>query len=349
MYWTGIGSDPLAETDLAGNVLENYIFVNGQRIARRDASTKAVHYYFSDHLGTHSLITDANGDMPPQEESDYYPFGSEIPASGSDPNHYKFTGKERDSESTLDYFGARHYASGMGRFVRPDEPFADQDTSDPQTWNMYAYAVNNPLRFTDPSGMAHNDPNGYWVGDYNGECGQQNGTTMCWNASAANGNGEWQAPPQPSEIEIMADMVPGGRSKLAFDSWARRANPIIGGYIFVFSVVKFSAPEQEIADALEAEGMEVAPLGVVQGQKNPDALVNGVKTEFETVTVAGTNTLKNRIQEGLKQASDVVVDTRQTAITKAEAVAQIKRVEGNLGTNLQGPVTVVTREGILRY
>lgn len=108
----------------------------------------------------------------------------------------QFTGKERDAESGLDYFGARHYASTMGRFMQADEPFADQDTSDPQSWNMYLYAVNNPLRFTDPSGMAHNDPNGFWVGDYNGECGQQNGTTMCWNASAANGKGEWQAPPQ---------------------------------------------------------------------------------------------------------------------------------------------------------
>jgi len=117
LYWTGIGSDPLAETDLAGNLLENYVFFNGQRIARREASTKAVHFYFSDHLSTHSLITDSNGTMPPQSESDYYPYGGEIPVSGSDTNHYKFTGKERDSESDLDYFGARHNASSLGRLL----------------------------------------------------------------------------------------------------------------------------------------------------------------------------------------------------------------------------------------
>jgi hypothetical protein len=44
-------------------------------------------------LGTHSLITDASGDMPPQEESDFYPYGGEIPITSGDTNHYKFTGK----------------------------------------------------------------------------------------------------------------------------------------------------------------------------------------------------------------------------------------------------------------
>jgi RHS repeat-associated protein len=154
LYWTGTGSDPLVETDLAGNVLEDYIFFKGKRIARRDASTKAVHYYFSDHLGTHSLITDANGTMPPQEESDFYPYGGEILVSGSDPNHYKFTGKERDAESGLDSFGARYDASSMGRFMTPDPLYLEiHRMVDPQQLNLYAYGKNNPLKFTDPSGM----------------------------------------------------------------------------------------------------------------------------------------------------------------------------------------------------
>jgi RHS repeat-associated protein len=51
---------------------------------------------------------------------------------------YKFTDKERDTESGLDYFGARYYGSSMGRFMSPDEPFVDQNPSDPQSWNLYA-------------------------------------------------------------------------------------------------------------------------------------------------------------------------------------------------------------------
>jgi RHS repeat-associated protein len=64
-----------------------------------------------------------------------------------------FTGKERDSETGLDYFGARYNASSIGRFMTPDPLMASAHASDPQTWNRYAYTFNNPLRYVDPDGM----------------------------------------------------------------------------------------------------------------------------------------------------------------------------------------------------
>jgi RHS repeat-associated protein len=67
---------------------------------------------------------------------------------------HKFTGKERDSESRLDYFGARYYSWAQGRLNSPDAPFADQNPEDPQSWNLYAYVRNNPLAYFDPSGRA---------------------------------------------------------------------------------------------------------------------------------------------------------------------------------------------------
>jgi RHS repeat-associated protein len=67
---------------------------------------------------------------------------------------YKFTGKERDSESGLDNFGARYNASSLGRFMSPDPLMASAHVGDPQSWNRYTYALNNPLRFIDPDGMA---------------------------------------------------------------------------------------------------------------------------------------------------------------------------------------------------
>jgi RHS repeat-associated protein len=69
----------------------------------------------------------------------------------TDPTEQHFTGKERDTESGLDYFGARYLASSMGRFSSPDDG-SDQDPSNPQSWNLYAYTRNNPLVNTDPTG-----------------------------------------------------------------------------------------------------------------------------------------------------------------------------------------------------
>jgi RHS repeat-associated protein len=79
---------------------------------------------------------------------------------------YKFTGKERDSESGLDYMDARYYGSTMGRFMSPDPILSSGHEEDPQTWNKYAYARNNPLRYTDPTGL-----------DFSLGCSQNNGTT----------------------------------------------------------------------------------------------------------------------------------------------------------------------------
>jgi RHS repeat-associated protein len=66
----------------------------------------------------------------------------------------RFTGKERDNESGLDYFGARYYGSSMSRFMSPDPSglsFADPEN--PQSLNLYSYVRNNPLTNTDPTGM----------------------------------------------------------------------------------------------------------------------------------------------------------------------------------------------------
>ncbi len=63
----------------------------------------------------------------------------------------KFTGKERDSESGLDNFGARYDSSSMGRFMSPDSP-SYSNSKNPQSWNLYAIALNNPASFRDADG-----------------------------------------------------------------------------------------------------------------------------------------------------------------------------------------------------
>jgi RHS repeat-associated protein len=67
------------------------------------------------------------------------------------PSPSRNTGKERDAESGLDYFGARYNSSSMGRFMSPD-PLGG-DLTNPQSLNKYAYVLNNPLTNTDPTGL----------------------------------------------------------------------------------------------------------------------------------------------------------------------------------------------------
>jgi RHS repeat-associated protein len=66
----------------------------------------------------------------------------------------QFTGKERDAETGLDWFGTRYLSSAQGRFTSPDKPFADQTPFDPQSWNLYSYTRNNPLKYVDRTGEA---------------------------------------------------------------------------------------------------------------------------------------------------------------------------------------------------
>jgi RHS repeat-associated protein len=106
---------------------------------------------------------------------------------------HHFTGKERDAESGNDYFGARYYASAMGRFLSPDwsakvEPVPYSKLGDPQTLNLYAYVGNNPLSRTDPTGHEATVSRSCTAGD--------NGRTSCtvnisasFSIYATNGSG----------------------------------------------------------------------------------------------------------------------------------------------------------------
>ena len=156
LYWTGSGTDALAEST-GSTLTAEYVFFAGKRVARVDnpgPSEPAPEYYISDHLGSATAIATAAGAL--QRETMYFPYGGERWLTGTDPNHYKFTGKERDSETGLDYFGARYYGSSMGRFTVPDPAQNSAEFRDPQTWNRYAYVTNNPLKYDDPTGKARN-------------------------------------------------------------------------------------------------------------------------------------------------------------------------------------------------
>jgi RHS repeat-associated protein len=113
-------------------------------------SNGTTYFFHTDDKGTPRVETNLAGQVVETWES--YPYGEQWTMSGGVGNKRHFTGKERDSESGLDYFGARYYSGRDGRFTTPDGPFADQWPSEPQSWNLYTYTRNNPLRYVDAEG-----------------------------------------------------------------------------------------------------------------------------------------------------------------------------------------------------
>jgi len=146
-------------TELYGassNAANGSLTIDSSTVPGSSTMNYATTFYAGDHLGTAQMEL-ASGGWPVWKGT-FSPYGQEL-STLSTPNHYKFTGKERDTESGLDYFGARYYASSMGRWMSPDwaekaqaVPYAN--LMNPQSLNLYAYVGNNPVSNVDSDGHA---------------------------------------------------------------------------------------------------------------------------------------------------------------------------------------------------
>jgi RHS repeat-associated protein len=114
-----------------------------------DDNAPAVRYHAEDHLGSSNVVIDDAGIWVNREE--YTPYG-ETSFGSFARKRYRFTGKERDEESGLYYFGARYYAPWLARWVSCD-PLGMVEQA-----NLYAYAGNRPIRFIDKIGLNSTDP-----------------------------------------------------------------------------------------------------------------------------------------------------------------------------------------------
>jgi RHS repeat-associated protein len=132
------------------------LLLDTEQTAVTDTAT-STSYYMGDHLGS-TRMQMAGAGWPASSDT-FYPFGLEQ-STQPDANHYKFTGLERDAESSLDHTAFRQYAYLQGRWTSPDPYDGSYDLTNPQSFNRYSYALNNPLSFTDPSGLFALPPKG---------------------------------------------------------------------------------------------------------------------------------------------------------------------------------------------
>ncbi len=143
---------------MSGTILnETYYYANDKLIAKKDNSG-AKTFYHDDHLGSTTLVTNQTGDVV--EEEFYLPFGEIY--SGLELSRFLFAGKERDKLVDLDYLGARYYSSFIKLFTQCDT--IKPDIYNPQALNCYSYVLNNPYRYTDPTGKSTVDI--HFIGTY---------------------------------------------------------------------------------------------------------------------------------------------------------------------------------------
>ncbi len=182
-------------------------------------------YLTSDPLGSTRLITTGTTTPVKSSCSDYLPFGQEIPTTWGARNctpdaseTIKFTRKERDPETGLDFFEARYFSSAQGRFTSPDwsenpEPVPYADLRDPQSLNLYTYGRNNPLKNRDIDGHCTVDGEihgGFWcflhaIGFADTKHEQANALRTFYKGWSVYGvNGKKQSVSSMSDNEVLA-------------------------------------------------------------------------------------------------------------------------------------------------
>ena len=157
VYSTAMNGDQVAEFDSTDYARHANVFAEGRLLATFVGSNR--YFAFNDWLGTKRAQISADGNLANLSTFSSLPFGDGLIKAGPDASEQHFTGKERDTESGLDYFGARYYGSNMGRWMSPDwadkpeaVPYSSLDN--PQSLNLYGYVLNNPLSKADPDGHA---------------------------------------------------------------------------------------------------------------------------------------------------------------------------------------------------
>jgi RHS repeat-associated protein len=167
------GSAGNQDTELNGSGFwqhTNY-FGNGAPMATYSLAGQAFTFHLTDPLGSRRVLATAQGVV--SETCQNLPYGDGESCTAT-PTEQLFTGKERDAESGNDYFGARYYASNMGRFMSADPSgLLYADPTNPQSLNLYSYGQNNPLINIDPNGLdcIHiNNDTGAYEGFESGDC-----------------------------------------------------------------------------------------------------------------------------------------------------------------------------------
>jgi RHS repeat-associated protein len=343
-FYDGAGKRVKKKVYSGGQVTEETIFVYntfGRLVAEYStqlSQSPQISYLTADLLGSPRVTTDKDGGV--FSRRDFLPFGEEITGVNTnspernlnlnyaeDGIRQKFTGYQKDSESELDYAQARYFNSKHGRFTSADPLMASATKTNPQSFNRYAYVLNNPATLTDPSGLCPPvDDNPCKIGDKNLATDEE------WIKIKDDGTEGWSiinntviemsdTNASDSKVRIITDPPPTndpgnvikaggilaailGAGGATGGTAGAGGTGIIGGGIFggILSggsggggsggaspnTRRFGGAENKIAEFLRREcGCTVDPNQLEGTPGNGDALVDGKNHEFKTLEKGG--------------------------------------------------------------
>ena len=202
----------MAEYDQTDTCTREYIYLGNTLLAEYHPPTGKYYYQFQDQVNSTRLVTDDDGNVV--YSATYGPYG-DIQKEWVNTYHpkQKYSGKERDSYTDLDYFGARYYDNTSYRFISVD-PVRNREEAivNPQLWNLYSYCRNNPITLFDPLGMevregspddipkppGCNEGKG-WRFNPNGKYDTENKNNRPGNWTDPEGN-RWEYDPDPGNV-----------------------------------------------------------------------------------------------------------------------------------------------------
>ena len=190
--------------DVFGALLKDYIYMGDRLIAEYDHVGARFLYYTPDQISSTRVVTDGSGTVVYSAVHDPYGGIQQTGTNNTYDPQLKFSGKERDAESGLDYFGARYYDRNQYRFISVDQMIIQSISTDSRRRNLYNYCGNNPVVYKDLDGNSYLlfnrstqtlyviSKDFYLVGAYNasnnGENPWPNGTFRCIGPSGFPNN-----------------------------------------------------------------------------------------------------------------------------------------------------------------
>jgi RHS repeat-associated protein len=136
-------------------LIKAFVSLPGGAKAIYNPSGALAYFRHSDWLGSSRLTSTATAPTSMYSSTAYAPFGESQVGQTSGAADASFTGQDQDTVSSLYDFPARRYSPSQGRWISPDPAGRGAVIlTNPQSWNRYAYVMNNPLALTDPAGLS---------------------------------------------------------------------------------------------------------------------------------------------------------------------------------------------------